>query len=84
MARGSKFTKKIRLKAHKRKTKSIGADDDDEELDYELVKYTTQKKSERRSIIIVITLLILFSIFLSSVIFVCPRDFIADVRVRSD
>jgi hypothetical protein len=49
-------------------------DDDDEELDYELVKYTTQKRSERRSIMIVVTLLILFSILLSSVIIISGEE----------
>jgi hypothetical protein len=39
------------------------------ELDFDRVKYDLERKSEKRSIIIVITLLVLFIIFLSSVIY---------------
>jgi hypothetical protein len=61
-----KFNKPKRSKLKK---KNDISEDDEEELDYDLVKYTTQRKAERRAIIIVVTLLIIFSIFLSSVIF---------------
>ena len=58
--------KKKKFKKNKKSAKS--AAEDDEEYDYELAKFTTQKKAGRRSIIIVITLLILFTIFLASLV----------------
>jgi hypothetical protein len=55
-------------KKYKKNKKSAKSAEDDEEYDYELAKFTTQQKAERRSIFIVITLLILFTIFLASVV----------------
>ncbi len=82
-----KNSKKI-FSNHKNKKKAkldTNEDDsEDEELDYELMKFTVQRKAERRSVIIILSLLIIFSIFLSSVIIFFSDEKTSQLSIYND
>jgi len=73
---------KVKL-GHKNK-KSSKTTEDDTELDLELARFQRSKKKERRALITVITLLIVFAIFLTSIIILSGEKKTSQLSAYSD
>ncbi len=61
-----------------------GSEDPELELDIERIKFESGKKSEKRAYIIVVTLIVLFIIFLSSVVYLAGENKTSQLSAYSD
>lgn len=75
---------KILSRTKKRKNKDLIEDDSEIELDLERSRFESAQKSERRAYITVITLIVLFIIFLSSIIYFAGEKKTSHLSAYSD